>query len=382
MRVNKGKRWEKHFNDYTVIDLETCGLFGEDRNRVIELSAIRVRNGVVVNEFSSLVNPRCLIPKQIMDITGINNTMVADAPTIESVLPDYLEFLSDDIIVGYNLTTYDYNIIYDLAETLLNRTFSNDFVDVLYAAKRVICDIDKFRLENVCSYYNIDYTGAHHALRDCYLTKEAYDKLNDYYGRNAFSGYVHDYCNSSNRSNFRFHFSEETQQLKELQNILAYIIEDEDVSEDEVNMLVEWMDYNIHLKGNYPFDRVYNLLERVLEDGVVDREEFKLLLDKFTEFTNPTKITCNGVGDLTDKHFVLTGEFSYGSRSAVSEYIVSKGGIVDDNVKKCTQYVVIGSLGSQAWKNGVYGSKIKKAIELKDKGQAIELVAEEDFFKK
>ena len=382
MRVNKGKRWEKHFDDYTVIDIETCGLLGEDRNHVIELSAIRVRSGIVVKEFSSLVNPKCLIPQQIIGITGINNVMVADAPTIEAVLPDYLEFLSDDIIVGYNLTTFDYNIIYDLAETLLNRAFSNDFVDVLYAAKRAIHDIDRYRLENVCNLYNIDYTGAHRALRDCYLTKEAYDKINDKYGKNAFSGDVHDYCNSGNRSHVNFHYSEETQQLKELQNILAYIIEDKVVSEDEVNMLIEWMDYNIHLKGNYPFDRVYNLLETVLEDGLVDSEELKLLLNKFTEFTNPTKTTCNGVGELTNKHFVLTGEFSYGSRSAVSEYIVSKGGIVDDNVKKCTQYVVIGSLGSQAWKNGVYGSKIKKAIELKDKGQAIELVAEEDFFKK
>ena len=75
------------------------------------MSAIRVRDGIVVKEFSSLVNPKCLIPKKIMDITGINNAMVADAPTIENVLPEYLDFLSDDIIVGYNLTTFDYNVI-------------------------------------------------------------------------------------------------------------------------------------------------------------------------------------------------------------------------------------------------------------------------------
>ena len=55
---------------------------------------------------------------------------------------------------------------------------------------------------------------------------------------------------------------------------------------------------------------------------------------------------------------------------------------VDDNVKKNTDYVVIGSLGSQKWKMGEYGGKIKKAMELKDKGQTIELVAEDDFFSK
>jgi NAD-dependent DNA ligase len=124
------------------------------------------------------------------------------------------------------------------------------------------------------------------------------------------------------------------------------------------------------------------VLEKVLEDGIVDEDELRMLLDKFTEFTSPIKTTCYDVNDIKDKHFVLTGEFSYGTRSSVLDFIVSKGGIVDDQVKKCTQFVVIGSLGSQAWKNGVYGSKIKKAMELKDKGQDIELVAEEDFFKK
>ena len=62
MRDYKGNRWEKHFNDYTVIDLETCGLIGDDRLSVIELSAIKVRDGIVVDEFSSLVNPKRSIP--------------------------------------------------------------------------------------------------------------------------------------------------------------------------------------------------------------------------------------------------------------------------------------------------------------------------------
>ncbi len=380
MRDNKGYRWEKHFNDYTIIDLETCGLLGEDRNSIIELSAIKVRDGIVVDEFSSLVNPMRSIPPMVTKITGIDNKLVVGAPILSDVLQGYLDFIGNDIVVGYNINTFDYNILYDLAESLYSRVFSNDFVDILLAAKRSIKDIDNYRLTTICGLYNIDYTGAHRALKDCYLTKAAYDKINEVFGDFAFNGRSYSVDSRSSVKTREPHYSEETIQLKMLQELLTSIIEDRVVTEDEVNSLVDWMEYNIQLRGNYPFDRVFNLLEKVLEDGVIDEDELKLLLDKFTEYTNPTKSACNGVGELTDKHFVLTGEFSYGSRAAVSEYITSHGGIVDDTVKKCTEFVVIGSLGSQAWKNGVYGSKIKKAMELKDKGQNIDLVAEEDFF--
>lgn len=381
MRENKGKRWEKHFDDYTVIDLETCGLFGEDRNSIIELSAIKVRSGDVVDEFASLINPKRPIPSAVIAITGIDNSKVVGAPVIENVLNRFLDFIGDDIIVGYNINTFDYNILYDLSASLFDRTISNDFVDVYYAARRLICDVENHKLTTICDKYSIDYTGAHRALKDCYLTKAAYDIIDQEFGKAAFDGKAYSVDGQSGNSKKEPHYSEETQQLRELQRVLFQIIEDGIVTEDEVTLLVEWMDFNSHLRGNYPFDRVYDVLEKVLEDGIVDQEELKMLLDKFTEFTNPVKTTCGDVNDVKDKHFVLTGEFSFGTRSAVSDYILSRGGIVDDNVKKCTQFVVIGSLGSQAWKNGVYGSKIKKAMELKDKGQSIELVAEEDFFK-
>ena len=188
MRDNKGSRWEKHFNDYTIIDLETCGLLGEDRNSIIELSALKIRDGIVVDEYTSLVNPMRSIPPMVTKITGIDNDLVAGAPVLSDVLPGYLDFIGTDIVVGYNINTFDYNILYDLSESLYSRVFSNDFVDILLAAKRTIKDIDNYRLTTICSLYNIDYTGAHRALKDCYLTKAAYDKIYDLFGERAFDG--------------------------------------------------------------------------------------------------------------------------------------------------------------------------------------------------
>ena len=377
MRDYKGYRLEKYLSDYTVIDIETCGLSNLFRTKIIELAAIRVRDGQVVDEFSSLVNPKIIIPREIVTITGICDSMVEKAPFLEKILPEYLSFIGTDVVLGFGINTYDYNIIYDLSESLLGHTFSNDFVDISYAANRAVKDVDDHKLTTLCGKFAVDYTGAHRALKDCHLTKQVYDILQADYGELAFNGRSYRVEQGDGTGP---KYSDETNQLIELQALLYKIIEDDEVSEDEAVFLRDWMNDNYHLRGNYPYDRVYDVLEKVFEDGVLDREELELLLEKFSEFTNPTRPTCYEVSSITDKHFVLTGEFRYGSRNSVEEYILAKGGIIDNTVKKATDYVVIGSLGSQAWKNGTYGEKIKKAMELKDKGQEIDLISEEDFF--
>lgn len=74
--------------DFTVIDIETTGLSCE-KNEIIELSAIRVRNGIITDKFSSLVKPNGHINSFIKNLTGISNEMVENAPDITSVLPDF-----------------------------------------------------------------------------------------------------------------------------------------------------------------------------------------------------------------------------------------------------------------------------------------------------
>ena len=379
MREYKGCRIEKHLNDYTVIDLETCGVSNLLRCKIIEFAAIKVRDGKVVDEFSSLVNPKMSIPREIVALTGISDGMVEHAPFLETVLPEYMDFIGSDIVLGFGINTFDYNILYDLSESLLGNSFSNDFVDICYAAQRAVKDVENHKLTTLCNKFAVDYSGAHRALKDCHLTKQVYDILHNEYAELAFTGrkYQVDQYEGTGPK-----YSDETIQLRELQTLLYQINEDDEVSESEAVYLREWLNSNYHLRGNYPYDRVYDVLEKVFEDGVVESEELQLLLDKFTEFTNPACSTCESISSIADKHFVLTGEFSYGSRSSVEEYIQAKGGIIDNTVKKATDFVIIGSLGSQAWKNGTYGGKIKKAMELKDKGHAVELVAEEDFFSK
>ena len=83
--------------NFTVIDIETTGLSCE-KNEIIELSAIRVRNGIITDKFSSLVKPSGHINSFIKNLTGISNEMVENAPDIKSVLPEFMEFVSQDVL--------------------------------------------------------------------------------------------------------------------------------------------------------------------------------------------------------------------------------------------------------------------------------------------
>jgi len=93
---------EIKFNEFISVDLETTGL-NPSKDEIIEISAIRFVNGEIKDEFTTLIKPIALIPKKITSITGINDSMVSDAPKIVDVFKDFLNFLDNKIIVAHNI---------------------------------------------------------------------------------------------------------------------------------------------------------------------------------------------------------------------------------------------------------------------------------------
>ena len=175
-RENKGHGIGKHVNDYCVVDLETTGIFISSAD-IIEISAIKIRSNDVVDEFTSLVNPHCHIPDDATAINHITDDMVKDAPDLKEVMKEFLDFVGDDVIVGYNIASFDMNIIYDSLMKLEGTPFTNNYIDILHIARRCLSDIDNYKLETVSKYYGFDTIGEHRALKDCYLTNDCYDKL-------------------------------------------------------------------------------------------------------------------------------------------------------------------------------------------------------------
>ena len=379
-RAEEDRRMTSNYEqNYTVIDFETCGTDAVNRKHITEVSALRVRQGQVVKEFSSLVNPGISIPEFVSKKTGITDLMVANAPTIDVILPEILEFIGNDLLMGYNISAFDIYVLFDVVSECLGKDVPNNFIDVMQMVKGIF-HTQKCSLTAACKAFDIKTDGAHRALNDCYMTKNLYDALFSAYDYDDVSKKLDEANKEKTLKYITPNYTDTTLQLRKLQDILKEIIADGQVSIEEVEQLSNWMNENIELKGNYPFDRAYNLIEKVLADGVVDNDELSMLLQKFQEFTNPVGSSENTKIVFRNHHFVLTGDFDHGTRSEVEEYIRERNGIVDNTVKKCTNYVVVGSAGSDFWANGNYGTKVKKALELKDKGQPIEIITEKDFY--
>ena len=174
-RIYKGQRVNSFVSDYTIIDLETTGFSPKDC-KIIELSAIKVRGNKIVDTYSMLVNPETHISSKITKITHITDDMVKEAPTIEQILPNYLSFIGNDIVIGHNVH-FDINFIYDNNLRITNQPFRNCYIDTLYLARKALPQLEHHRLADIADYYNIVPDNAHRALCDCETTYKIYNNF-------------------------------------------------------------------------------------------------------------------------------------------------------------------------------------------------------------
>lgn len=187
MRENKGDNLLLFPTDYTVVDIETTGLSPE-YDEIIEICAVRYRNKEFAEKYTTLVKPYDCIDSFIEELTGITNDMVATAPRIKNVLPEFLNFIGNDILVGHNVH-FDINFLYDNSVRYLSKTLSNNFVDTMRIARLLHKEHKHNRLSDLAERYNLSYEGAHRAEYDCLLTNnilQLFEKeFKDSYGEDA-----------------------------------------------------------------------------------------------------------------------------------------------------------------------------------------------------
>ena len=175
VRTNKGKSIIDFPDEYIVFDIETTGLDSKF-DEIIEIGAIKVKDGNVIDEFNSLIKPRQKISKFITDLTGITNEMVAKAPSIEEVLPKFLNYVESYILVGHNVN-FDINFVYDWTLVLGLSPLRNDFIDTMRLGRRLLSKLTHHRLCDLANYFGINTNGSHRALNDVYITNEVYDNF-------------------------------------------------------------------------------------------------------------------------------------------------------------------------------------------------------------
>lgn len=160
--------------EYVCLDLETTGL-APKTDRIIEIGAVKIKDQTVVEEYSTLVNPRTEIPARITELTGITGEMVRDMPCVEGAVSGFLDFCEDLPLLGHNLL-FDYSFIKHSAVNM-GLDFEKKGADTLKLARLLLPDLPSRSLQNLRLYYGIAQGDAHRALEDAQTTWKLYEKL-------------------------------------------------------------------------------------------------------------------------------------------------------------------------------------------------------------
>ena len=320
----KGKSLIEFPDSYTVIDLETTGhnLYYDN---IIEISAIRIRDGNIVDRFSSLVRPPmnsicfrdfegelvaqdCYVPDFVSELTGITNEMLETAPDIDDLLPAFKDFVGDDILVGHNIVAFDANFLCSVFKERMETEFCNDYIDTLRSARWVLKDLQHHRLSDIADYFEIDRTGAHRAEADCIITNNCFVKLR----------------------------LEAEKQYGSIDDFLAFLAE---------KRKRKRIRHSLHAK-----------------DIIATTDEI--------DIENP----------FYGKYCVFTGKLDKMSRKNAMQIVKNLGGENEDRITKKTNFLIVGNIDySKAIKEGK-SAKMKKAEKYMMEGQEIETISEDTFY--
>lgn len=163
---------------YIAFDVETTGL-NPMENEIIEIGALKVRDGKVAERFMEFIHPTVPISAAITNLTGITNEMVAGARPRCEVVSDFLDFCEDDILIGHNVS-FDYSFM-KCSAAVDGLPFEKLGIDTLKIAKKVHSDLDSKSLGSLCAYYNIENRAAHRAYHDALATAKLYQTLAHYF---------------------------------------------------------------------------------------------------------------------------------------------------------------------------------------------------------
>lgn len=159
---------------YVVFDIETTGL-SPKFCKIIEIGAVKIENGEKAGEFSRFINPEVPIPYEITKLTSITDDMVMDAPNISVVLPEFLEFIGDSVLVAHN-ANFDTSFIRKFAKDM-GRTLDNSVVDTMTLGHVLCPELGKFTLDRICKHLGIKLEHHHRAVDDAAATAEMFKKF-------------------------------------------------------------------------------------------------------------------------------------------------------------------------------------------------------------
>lgn len=232
---------------YVSVDLETTGI-GTKREKITEIGMVKVIDGEIVDTYHTMVNPYRPIPERVVELTGITDEMVEDAPGIEEVLPEVMAFCEGFPLLGHQII-FDYGFLVQAAANG-NQKFEKDGMDTLKLCRYLMPEAEKKNLGAACAYFGITPDTAHRALSDAMSTHLLYQKLKE-----TFAG---ERAELFNEKKLVFKAKKErlaTKRQKEhLQDLLKYHRIEKTVQADKMsgNEISRMIDQIIFTKGRIP----------------------------------------------------------------------------------------------------------------------------------
>lgn len=161
--------------DYIVFDIETTGLDTQN-DEIIEIGAVAVQSSKIVDTFSTLIKPKSNISSKISQITGITNEMLEGQPTIDDVMPKFLKFIGNNLIIGHNIDGFDLPFCNRIANDLNLPSINNITKDTLIIARENL-NLNSNTLSNVAYALGVKVDITHRAVDDCIITMGCYEAM-------------------------------------------------------------------------------------------------------------------------------------------------------------------------------------------------------------
>ena len=359
---------------FACVDVETPNM---NNDAICSIGVVVVENGRIVDSKYYLIDPETYFDQRNIQIHGITEQDIKGAPTFPAVWEEIKSYFSGYLLAGHNLG-------FDLS--CLKKLFSRYnidvppvyYIDTLTIARKCLSGcVENFKLSTLCKYYDIVLDNHHNALCDTTATSKLLIQLYNVYGFND-DDYIRRYSFDGAALKKSKISNETTILLNELNDIIADIIQDGILENEEVLYIKNWMSLHEDLEGNYPFDKIFSSINKVLDDNIITEEERSSLLLLMNNLLNPVEVCCSKIDKIDGAKICLSGNFESMAKADFAKSLENRGAIIKNNVSSSLDYLVVGDKGSELWSQGNYGTKVKKAMELNEKGSSIIIVKESD----
>lgn len=174
--IQYGLTDEDYNSSFVVFDIETTGLNKQD-DKITEIGAVKIKNGEIIDRWSSFVNPERHIPEHISELTSITDDMVADAPKISEILPEFLEFSKGSVLVAQN-ARFDTGFIKIFCDRL-GLEYNFPCIDTLILARGLYPELSNHKLDTLTKHLNVILENHHRAVDDAKATADIFIKMLD-----------------------------------------------------------------------------------------------------------------------------------------------------------------------------------------------------------